>query len=139
MLSGYASISHSHAISDITNLSSAMSGITESEITKTSAIFQDLVVTGLLSIDQLDFQSLNASSIVVDGVSVALEGHSHSMMDIVGLDAVSASISSMGEQLDGVTQHGINKSTATFGDVSASTMTLEGESVATQSWVNAMT
>ena len=81
---------HTHSMSEIEgieSITSAMSGITESEISKTSATFQDLVVTGdvTFSVDQLDFQSLTASSILVNGSSVALEGHGHSASDISGL------------------------------------------------------
>ncbi len=114
--------------SSISAMATSLSGITESSISKTSATFQDLVVTGdvTFSLEGLDFQSLTASSIVVDGKSVSLEGHTHSFADVDGLSShvsqVTASVSAFGEQLQGITSSGIAKSTATFGD-----LTITGE------------
>lgn len=129
---------HGHQMSEIEGLESAalqlsmmataMSGISESTISKTSATFQDLTVTGdvTFSVDQLDFQSLTASSLMVNGSQVALEGHTHSFGDVDGLSShvsqVTASISTFNEQLQGITQNGISKTSATFGD-----LTITGE------------
>ena len=129
---------HTHGMSEIDGLesiSSALSGITESEISKTSATFQDLVVTGdvTFSVDQLDFQSLTASSITVDGKSVSLDGHGHSASDIsdftssvVSIGAsVFASAAHTHDGLQGLTSNSISKDSASFNSISASTATFE--------------
>lgn len=122
-------------IEELESISSAMSGITESEISKTSATFQDLVVTGdvTFSVDQLDFQSLTASSITVDGKSVSLEGHGHSASDISDFASavasagasVFASASHTHDGLQGLTSNSISKNSASFNSISASTATFD--------------
>ena len=112
-----------------------LSGITESSIAKTSATFQDLVVTGdvTFSVDQLDFQSLTASSITVDGKSVSLDGHGHSSSDISDFSnavvsagtSVFASASHTHDGLQGLTSNSISKESAWFDSISASTVTFE--------------
>ena len=129
---------HTHGMSEIEGLESisfALSGITESEISKTSATFQDLVVTGdvTFSVDQLDFQSLTASSILVNGSSVALEGHGHSASDISDFSdavvsagtSVFASASHSHDGLQGLTSNSISKDSASFNSISASTATFD--------------
>ena len=136
---------HTHVMSDIEGLSElgssisamaiAMSGISESNISKTSATFQDLVVTGdvTFSVDQLDFQSLTASSITVDGKSVSLEGHGHSASDISNFSdsvvsagtSVFASASHTHDGLQGLTSNSISKDSAWFDSISASTATFD--------------
>ena len=112
-----------------------LSGITESSITKSSATFGDLVVTGSVtfSVDQLDFQSLTASSILVNGSSVALEGHGHSASDISDFSdavvsagaSVFASTSHSHDGLQGLTSSSISKDSASFNSISASTATFD--------------
>ena len=53
-----------------------------------TATFGDLTVTGnvSMSLSQVEFGSIVASEITVDGSSVSLEGHTHSTSDITGLD-----------------------------------------------------
>lgn len=136
---------HTHVMSDIEGLSElgssisamaiAMSGISESNISKTSATFQDLTVTGdvTFSVDQLDFQSLTASSILVNGSSVALEGHGHSASDISDFSdavvsagtSVFASASHSHDGLQGLTTSSISKDLASFNSISASTATFD--------------
>ena len=93
---------HMHSFADIDGLSSHVSqvtasisafnnqlqGITQTGISKSSATFGDLTITGELtcSLDQVQFGSIFASDITVNGSSVALEGHTHSTSDISGLD-----------------------------------------------------
>ena len=133
---------HTHGMSEIEGLESlatSLSGITKSTIAKQSATFQDLVVTGdvTFSVDQLDFQSLTASSIVVDGKSVSLDGHGHYASDISDFaSAVAsagasmfASASHTHDGLQGLTSSVIEKDSATFNQVSASTATFENLTV----------
>ena len=78
----------------VSAFASAMSGVDATSISKSSATFGDLVVTGSVtfSADQLDFDTLTASSILLNGSSVAVEGHLHSIPDISGLSSILSGI-----------------------------------------------
>ena len=54
-----------------------------------------------MSLDQVDFVSINVSSLIVDGNAVSLEGHLHSFADVEGLTST----------LSGITESGIEKTT----------------------------
>ena len=82
--STYASISHSHAISDITNLSTILTGITESGIEK-DTVTADIGYFRLLSVSgsaNFAVNTVSANAVTVNGTSVALQGHGHSVADI---------------------------------------------------------
>lgn len=120
---------HVHSASDIDGLQ----GLTSNSISKdsasfnsvsaSSATFGDIVVTGSVtfSVDQLDFDTLTASTILLNGSSVSVEGHSHPMSEIQGLESafgqVNASISTFSNALQGIEPTSISKSTATFGNL----------------------
>ena len=98
---------HGHSMSDIDGLDAAisaatsgfalenhthteLSGLTSSSITKDTGTFTNLVVTGevTMSLSNVDFQNINASSLTVNGSAVSLEGHSHSTSEITGLESM---------------------------------------------------
>lgn len=148
----YASISHSHAISDVTDLSSILSGITSSSIEK-DTVTADIGYFRLLSVSgsaNFALNSVSANSMTVNGTSVALVGHAHSVADIDGLStALSAyasashshAISDIADlestlsafassghthgQLAGITSSTIDKDSGNFVTLSASTATFE--------------
>lgn len=110
---------HTHSMSEISGLESlatTLSGIAESTIVKTSATFQDLVVTGAvtLSVDQLDFDTLTASTILLNGSSVAVEGHLHSISDVNGLSSILSGITE-----SSIWKNQVSASAATFDQVTA--------------------
>ena len=159
---------HVHSASDIDGLQ----GLTSNSISKDSASFNSvsassatfggLTVTGSVtfSVDQLDFDTLTASTILLNGSSVSVEGHSHPMSEIQGLESsfgqVNASISTFSNALQGIEPTSISKSTATFGDLvvtgsvtfsvdqldfdtlTASTILLNGSSVSVEGHVHTM-
>ena len=81
---------HSHAIADVTGLSSILSGITESSIEK-DIVEADVGNFRLLSVSgQLSF-SVNRISVdylEVNGSQVSVEGHTHSASDLSDLSTV---------------------------------------------------
>ena len=61
----------------------------------TKRIYKGSDLYAATTFDQLNFSAIQASSITVNGSAVSLEGHSHSMSDIDGLDsAITAATSS---------------------------------------------
>lgn len=109
--------------SSVSAMATTLSGISETGISKQSATFQTLTVTGevTMSLSSVDFQNINASSLTVNGSAVSLEGHSHSASEISGLDAaISAATSSFASsdhthpELSGLTSSTITKDTGTF-------------------------
>jgi rRNA processing protein Krr1/Pno1 len=88
---------HLHSVSDISGLSSILSGITESSIWKNqvsaSAATFDQVTADvgnfrLISVSgsaNFAVNNVSASAISVNGTPVSLEGHIHTMSQITGL------------------------------------------------------
>ena len=82
--STYASVSHGHAISEITDLSTILSGITSSSIEK-DTVTADIGYFRLLSVSgsaNFAVNMVSANAVTVNGTSVALQGHGHSVADI---------------------------------------------------------
>ena len=104
----------------------------------TKRIYKGADLYAATTFDQLNFSSIDASSITVDGSAVSLEGHSHSMSDISGLDsAISAATSNFatwGHQhviadvtnlpgiVSGITTTGITKSDGNFTNLNATSI-----------------
>ena len=63
-------------------------------VSASTATFENLVVTGdvSMSLSQVEFGSICATDIVVDGSSVAVVGHLHSIPDISGLSSILSGI-----------------------------------------------
>ena len=94
----YASISHSHAISDITNLAPILSGITSSSLEK-DTVTADIGNFRLLSVSgsaNFMVNNVSANAVTVNGTNVALVGHSHSVADIDGLGTMLSGYASSG-------------------------------------------
>ena len=104
----------------------------------TKRIYKGVDLYAATTFDQLNFSAIEASSITVDGSAVSLEGHSHSMSDISGLDsAISAATSNFatwGHQhaiadvtnlpgiVSGITTTGITKSNGNFTNLNATSI-----------------
>jgi hypothetical protein len=104
----------------------------------TKRIYKGVDLYAATTFDQLNFSAIEASSITVDGSAVSLEGHSHSMSDISGLDsAISAATSNFatwGHQhviadvtnlpgiVSGITTTGITKSDGNFTNLNATSI-----------------
>ena len=56
-------------------------------LTDTQRIYRGSVFFGGATMDELQFTSLNASNLTVNGTPVSLEGHLHSFADVEGLAA----------------------------------------------------
>ena len=90
---------HLHSIPDISGLSSILSGITESSIWKNqvsaSAATFDQVTADvgnfrLISVSgsaNFAVNNVSASAVSVNGTPVSLEGHTHTMSQIIGLES----------------------------------------------------
>ncbi len=94
LLSEYASASHSHVIADVQGLSDVLSGITSSTIYKDSATFDQVTADvgnfRLVSVSgSANFQvnNVSANAVAVNGTPVSLEGHTHTMSQITGLES----------------------------------------------------
>ena len=119
----------------VSAMAATMSGITSSSIYKESATFGNLTVTGdiTMSLSQAQFGSISASQIQVNGSNVSLEGHTHSSVDITDFTSavvaagtsVFASVSHIHDGLSGITSSSIEKDSANFTTVSASTATFD--------------
>jgi hypothetical protein len=146
----YASISHSHAISDVTDLSTILSGITSSSVEK-DTVTADIGNFRLLSVSgsaNFMVNNVSANAVTVNGTNVALVGHSHSVADIDGLsttlsayasashqhaisditnlEATLSGFASSGhthEELAGITSSSIDRTTGSFDTLTASTAT----------------
>ena len=124
----------------------------------THRIYKGSDLYAATTFDQLNFSSITASSITVDGSAVALEGHTHPVSDIEGLgttlsayasashlhsisdvnglqSALSACASSghTHVELNGITSNSISKANASFASVSANTGTFDNLVVANAS------
>ena len=123
--SEYASVSHGHAISEITNLSTVLTGITESDIEK-DTVTADIGYFRLLSVSgsaNFSVNNVSANAVTVNGTNVALVGHSHSVADIDGLSTALGGFASSGHthgELTGISQTSISKANANFTTLSAS-------------------
>lgn len=143
MLSGYASASHSHAISDITNLSTILEGITQSEVTKnkvsaSAGVFDQISAESAtfssITVQVADFTTtrVSAQAMTVGGSNVSVEGHTHGMSEIEGLESLATTLS-------GITKSTIAKASATFqdlvvtGDVTFSVDQLDFQSITASS------
>ncbi len=80
MLSGYASISHSHVIADVSGLEPILSGITSSTIYKDAATFDqvtaDIGTFRLLSVSgsaNFAVNNVSANAVTVNGSNVSIE------------------------------------------------------------------
>lgn len=85
--STYASTGHTHAISDVTNLSSILTGITSSSLEK-DTVTADIGNFRLLSVSgsaNFSVNNVSANSVTVNGSQVALVGHTHSVADVSDL------------------------------------------------------
>ena len=104
----------------------------------TKRIYKGVDLYAATTFDQLNFSTISASGIFVNGSAVSLEGHSHSMSDISGLDsAISAATSNFatwGHQhaiadvtnlpgiVSGITTTGITKSDGNFTNLNATSI-----------------
>lgn len=155
--SGFASESHTHVIGDIQSLTAKVNGLTSNKVSKTNAeftnlsastaTFETLVVTGevTMSLSSVDFQSINASSLTVNGNAVSLEGHSHSASEISGLDAaISAAtsnfatsghthnisdITSLATKVSGLTSNKVEKTNGVFTNLSATNLVVSSAAI----------
>lgn len=146
----YASISHSHAISDVTDLSTILSGITSSSIEK-DTVTADIGYFRLLSVSgsaNFAVNTVSANAVTVNGTEVALVGHSHSVADIDGLSTALSGYASAShthdisditnlqttlsafaesdhthDELAGITDSSISKTGGNFDTLTASTAT----------------
>ncbi len=145
---------HTHSFADVGGLSSHVSqvtasisafgeqlqGITSLGISKSTATFGDLTITGELtcSLDQVQFGSIVASDISVNGSSVALVGHTHTVSDIVDLDTTSfASSTHTHPELVGITSSTIEKQVAVFQSLSVSAATFDATTIVVDTTVQA--
>lgn len=119
----YAGTSHSHAISDITNLSTILTGVSESSLTK-DTITGDIGNFRLLSVSgsaNFAVNNVSANAISVNGTPVSLEGHTHGVSEVTGLSNV----------LSGISETGISKNTVTASvGTFSSSLTVGGSNVA---------
>lgn len=102
----------------------------------THRIYKGSDLYAATTFDQLNFSAIEASSITVDGSAVSLEGHSHSMSDIDGLDAaISAATSGFASEshthpeLSGLTSSSITKDTGTFTNLVVTNASLDATSI----------
>ena len=132
--STYALASHSHAISDITNLAPILSGITSSSIEK-DAVTADIGYFRLLSVSgsaNFSVNNVSANAVTVNGTEVALSGHTHSeyadvshshvIADVTNLETTLSGFASSGHthgEVSGLTQTSISKTNANFITVTA--------------------
>lgn len=132
--SGFASESHTHAISDITGLSEKVDGLTSDTVSKVNGNFTNVSTTNLTVVDaMLEATTISANVVTVGGVSVALVGHTHSEYalsshthDIYAMSQHShqiSEVSGLSDVLSGISLSGIEKDMGTFASVSASTAT----------------
>jgi hypothetical protein len=80
---------HEHDIEDITSLSTILTGVSESSLTK-DTITGDIGNFRLLSVSgsaNFAVNNVSANAITVNGTSVALEGHTHGVSEVTGLAA----------------------------------------------------
>ena len=102
----------------------------------THRIYKGSDLYAATTFDQLNFSAIEASSITVDGSAVSLEGHSHAMSEVEGLDAALSGFASSGHthnELSGITSTSISKANASFASVSANTGTFDNLVVANAS------
>ena len=104
----------------------------------THRIYKGSDLYAATTFDQLNFSTISASGIFVDGSAVSLEGHSHSMSDISGLDAaisaatsnfatwghqhVIADVTNLPGIVSGITTTGITKSDGNFTNLNATSV-----------------
>ena len=135
----YASASHTHLLSDITNVLfmslsayDALGAYDPNTLYFTSnpnRIYIGSELYAATTFDQLNFGTISASGITIDGSAVSLEGHGHSVADIDGLvSAISAAtsgfassshthaisdITDLSSILSGITSSSLEKNTVT--------------------------
>ena len=111
----------------------------------TKRIYKGADLFAATTFDQLNFSSIEASSITVDGSNVSLEGHTHDVSEVSGLSAaISAATSDFSQNghthviadvinlsgiVSGITQASIAKENASFSSVVASAGTFDNLTV----------
>lgn len=132
--SEYASVGHTH--SEITPIefmtASAYSALASKDsgtiyFVDDNSIYKGSELYGAATFDQLNFSVIEATSLTVQGSAVALDGHTHSMADVSGLETTLSGFASTGHthsnyasmghthsELSGITATSITKETGTF-------------------------
>ncbi len=114
----------------------------------THRIYKGDVLYAATTFDQLNFSTIEASGITVNGSAVALEGHVHSASEIEGLDAivsaatsnfatwghahVIADITNLPGITSGITNDTITKVNGNFTNLTVSQATIDATTVSAQ-------
>ena len=96
----------------------------------TKRIYKGSDLYAATTFDQLNFNSIEASSITVDGDPVSVEGHTHVMSEITDLDTTAfASSTHTHPELSGLTSSSITKDTGTFTNLVVTNASLDATSI----------
>ena len=96
----------------------------------THRIYKGSDLYAATTFDQLNFGTIRASGITVDGSAVSLEGHTHAMSEITDLDTTAfASSNHTHPELSGLTSSTITKDTGTFTNLVVTNASLDATSI----------
>ena len=96
----------------------------------THRIYKGSDLYAATTFDQLNFGTISASGITVDGSAVSLEGHTHAMSEITDLDTTAfASSNHTHPELSGLTSSTITKDTGTFTNLVVTNASLDATSI----------